>query len=72
MDYIVLTQSLYSFSLPIRDHVGHQLQLFVSVVPVSFLLYSIQLFRERLSEKKRTRQSRNVIWDMVSTLFLTL
>ena len=32
----------------------------------------IQLFRERLSEKKMcTRQSRKVIWDMPNTLFLT-
>ena len=32
----------------------------------------IQLFRERLSEKMCTRQSRKVIWDMLNTLFLTL
>ena len=32
----------------------------------------IQLFRERLSEKMCTRQSRKVIWDMCNTLFLTL
>ena len=32
----------------------------------------IQLFRERLSEKMCTRQSRKVIWDMRNTLFLTL
>ena len=32
----------------------------------------IQLFRERLSEKKCRRQSRKVIWDMINTLFLTL
>ena len=31
----------------------------------------IQLFRERLSEKMSTRQSRKVIWDMISTRFLT-
>ena len=31
----------------------------------------IQLFRERLSEKMCTRQSRKVIWDMISTRFLT-
>ena len=31
----------------------------------------IQLFRERLSEKMCTRQSRKVIWDMINTLFLT-
>ena len=31
----------------------------------------IQLFRERLSEKLCTRQSRKVIWDMINTLFLT-
>ena len=30
-----------------------------------------QLFRERLSEKMCTRQSRRVIWDMINTLFLT-
>ena len=28
----------------------------------------IQLFRERLSEKMCTRQSRKVIWDMINTL----
>ena len=32
----------------------------------------IQLFREKLSEKMCTRQSREVIWDMINTLFLTL
>ena len=31
----------------------------------------IQLFRERLSEKMCTRQSRKVIWDMINTLFLS-
>ena len=31
----------------------------------------IQLFRERLSPKKCTRQSRKVIWDMIITLYLT-
>ena len=34
------------------------------------VFYNIQLFRET-SEKKCTRQSRNVIWDMINTLFLT-
>ena len=33
-------------------------------------LVGIQLFRERLSEKMCSRQSRKVIWDMISTLFL--
>ena len=28
----------------------------------------IQLFRERLSEKKCTRQSRKVTWDMINTV----
>ena len=32
----------------------------------------IQLFRERLSEKMFTRQSRKVIRDMINTLFLPL
>ena len=31
----------------------------------------IQPFRERLSEKMSTRQSRKAIWDMIYTLFLT-
>ena len=31
----------------------------------------LQLFRERLSEEMRTRQSRKVIWDMINTLFVT-
>ena len=31
----------------------------------------VQLFRERLSEEMRTRQSRNVIWDMINKLFVT-
>ena len=38
----------------------------------STLLVHIQLFRERLSEKKCARQFRKVIWDMRITLFLTL
>ena len=39
--------------------------------PVAYF-HNIQLFRERLSEKLYTRQSRKVIWDMISALFLTL
>ena len=34
--------------------------------------FSIQLFRERLSEKMGTRQFRKIIWDMINTLSLTL
>ena len=30
-----------------------------------------KIYRERLSEKMCTRQSRKVIWDMIDTLFLT-
>ena len=33
--------------------------------------HAIQLFREKLSKKMCTRQSRKVIWDMINTLFLT-
>ena len=29
------------------------------------------LFRERLSQKMSARQSQNVIWDIINTLFLT-
>ena len=29
--------------------------------------FGIQLFRERLSQKLCTRQSRKVIWDMINT-----
>ena len=32
----------------------------------------VQLFRERLSEKMCTQQSRKAIWDMINKLFLTL
>ena len=32
----------------------------------------IQLYRETLSEKMCTQQSRKVKWDMTSTLFVTL
>ena len=35
------------------------------------VIVHIQLFRERLSEKMCTRQSRKVTWDMINTLFLT-
>ena len=35
-------------------------------------MWCISVFREKLSEKKCTRQSRKVIWDMINTLFLTL
>ena len=34
--------------------------------------YYLQLFRERLLENMCTRQSRNVIWDMINKLFVTL
>ena len=36
-----------------------------------YKLLKMQLFRERMSEKKCTRQSRKVISDMINTLFLT-
>ena len=39
--------------------------------PVAYF-HNIQLFRERLSEKLCTGQSRKVIWDMISALFLTM
>ena len=34
--------------------------------------FYIQLFRERLSEKLCTRQSRKVSWDMINTQFLAM
>ena len=40
--------------------------------PLQKCPWRIQLFRERLSAKMCTRQSRKVIWDMINTLFLTL
>ena len=40
--------------------------------PLTSFRPRLQLFRERLSEKMCTRQSRKVIWDMFNTLFLTL
>ena len=50
---------------------------FVQIAQVNQLfwllhLVHIQLFRERLSAKMCTRQSRKVIWDMINTLFLAL
>ena len=33
---------------------------------------NFKVFRERLSLKMCTRQSRKVMWDMINTLFLTL
>ena len=41
------------------------------ICSLSTLNFYIQLFRERLSVKMCTRQSRHVIWDMINTLFLT-
>ena len=35
-------------------------------------IFGIQLFWERLLEKNLPQQPRNVIWDMITTLFLTL
>ena len=43
----------------------------VGVPYLAMLDGRIQLFRERLSEEMRTRQSRKVIWDMINTLFVT-
>ena len=43
----------------------------VLFVSVNLELHFIQLFRERLSEKMCTRQSRKAISDVVNTLFLT-
>ena len=43
----------------------------VSVSVFFFSDHCIQLFRERLSKKMCTRQTRKVIWDMIDTLFLT-
>ena len=45
--------------------------MFQKVRLLSKRSYCIQLFRERLSEEMRTRQSRKVIWDMINTLFVT-
>ena len=39
--------------------------------PIFCPTFCIQLFRERLSEKLCTRQSRKVTWDIINTLFLT-
>ena len=39
--------------------------------PIFCPTFCIQLFRERLSEKMCTRQSRKVAWDIINTLFLT-
>ena len=47
---------------------------YCSLGDVLYLVHvlNIQLFREKLSEKMCTGQSRKVIWDMFNTLFLTL
>ena len=37
-----------------------------------FEFFLSPLFRDRLSKKMRTPQSRKVIWDMINILFLTL
>ena len=39
--------------------------------PIFCPTFCIQLFRERLSEKMCTRQSRKATWDIINTLFLT-
>ena len=39
---------------------------------LNLLIKRIQLFRERLSEKMCTQQSRKVTWDMINTLFLMI
>ena len=39
---------------------------------LNLLIERIQLFRERLSEKMCTQQSRKVTWDMINTLFLMI
>ena len=44
-------------------------QLPIPIPKAAFIESAIQLFRERLSQKMCTRQSRKVIWDMVNTLF---
>ena len=42
------------------------------IVSVFRGLNCIGLFRERLSEKMCTRQYRKVIWDMITTVFLSV
>ena len=56
----------------VRFFVTYTCVLFPSIWPLSYKRAHIQLFRERLSEKKCPRQSRKVIWDIINTLFLTL
>ena len=44
--------------------------LFYSSLVVLYIYICIQLFRQRLSQKRCTRQSRKVMWDMINTLVL--
>ena len=44
----------------------------LTVTCVDLFTTCLQLFRERLSEKMCTRQSRKVIWEMINNLFLTV
>ena len=52
-----------------REHTATTEPL-VSPLQFNYLSYCIQLFRERLSQKLCTRQSRKVIWDMINILVL--
>ena len=65
----ILSLVLLDFIFSLR-----KLQILKGASPLALAksMYYIQLFRERLSEKMCTRQSRKVIWDMINTLFLTL
>ena len=76
------TRLMQNFGMTNKEHYGifwsgqlEQRQLLGMIFfPATYyfmMLYWIQLFRERLSEKMCTRQSPKVIWDMINTLFLT-
>ena len=77
VDFYCLKECLPSMSPCITRNlgsvykVGKDVSYWANKMNLNVQHFSIQLSRERLSEKMCTRQSRKVIWDMIDTLFLT-
>ena len=63
------TYNIYTNEAEEQNETQKKAHIFEVINPKSH--NAIQLFRERLSEKMCTWQSRRVIWDMINTLFLT-
>ena len=64
-------QQKYVRQLQCQEQCGGHIAYYLSGLSRAYF-FSDNLFRERLSEKMCTRQSRRLIWDMINRMFLIL